>query len=465
MLFGLKKQPVLSSIVFYIDVRNSAFTNKSFLFRTGSHMNLQKSFCLPAGKKRQLFLVTSLVCILMAIQVSVLLAAPAMLNNGQEIDIPKKQFQTIKHSPGIFFFSYRPEDIFKHEIRDWIIIKLSNELGGGFLAGTAENMAHALSAAGVFPGTTAATDLPQKPSSEKKQAKNRRSKVLEIEAGYGYRRDSLDWNIAGNLQGNNPNVLSELTWKDLLIHEFQLGIQLNLRESFLLKGSINYGVIVDGENQDSDFAADNREMEFSRSNNDSDQGSTLDGLFGAGYRFRLISESFSVIPLVGYSYHRQHLTMTDGYQTITWAGGPPLGPFEGLDSTYDAEWRGPWIGFDLTLETKIFSKTLPLISFYAGWEHHWAAYYAEADWNLRTDFMHPKSFEHEADGTGTVVNLGVCLRLNDRWSVTLGYETEEWSTEEGIDRVFLANNTIVTTRLNEVNWHSDVIQFGCSVRF
>jgi hypothetical protein len=49
--------------------------------------------------------------------------------------------------------------------------------------------------------------------------------------------------------------------------------------------------------------------------------------------------------------------------------------------------------------------------------------------------------------------------------VTLGYETEEWSTEKGVDRIFLDNDTIIKTRLNEVNWHSDVFHFGCSVRF
>jgi hypothetical protein len=427
------------------------------IFRDGSR--------LPSGNSRQVFLVTILGCILMAIQVSVLSAAPAMLNNGQEIDIPMKQLQAIKDSPGIFFFSNRPEDIFKDKIKEWIIIKLPSELGGGFLAGIAENMTHALSAAGISPGTTIPEDNLRVSSTPKNKTKEKQGKPVEIEVGYGYRQDSLDWNIAGDLQGNNPNVLSELTWEDLLIHEIHIGLRVDLKRSIFLKGSINYGVIVDGENQDSDFAADNREMEFSRSNNDADQGSTLDGLFGVGYRFQLFSKSLSIIPLAGYSYHRQHLTMTDGYQTITWVGGPSLGAFEGLDSTYEAEWRGPWIGLDVTLETENFTKAILPMSFYFGWEYHWADYYAEADWNLRDDFMHPKSFEHEADGTGIVSNLGVRLHLNPRWSVTLGYETEEWSTEEGVDRVFLTNGTVVTTRLNEVNWHSDVVLLSCSIRF
>lgn len=297
------------------------------------------------------------------------------------------------------------------------------------------------------------------------QAKKNELKSIEIEAGYGYRQDSFDWNIAGDIQGNNPDVLSELEWKDLRIHEVYLELRANLKNSFVLKGSLNYGVIFSGDNRDSDYSADNREMEFSRSINDADDGHTLDGQLGAGYRFRLISDAIAVIPLAGYSYHRQYLTMTDGYQVITWLGGPPLGSFDDLDSSYDARWQGPWVGIEMTLDAERFTKTLPPISFYAAWEYHWADYTAEADWNLREDFKHPKSFEHEADGTGTVASLGVCVRLGDRWSLTLEYETEEWSTERGVDRVFLDNDTIIETRLNEVNWNSEVIHFGCSVRF
>ncbi len=156
--------------------------------------------------------------------------------------------------------------------------------------------------------------------------------------------------------------------------------------------------------------------------------------------------------------------MTDGYQAITWPGGPPLGPFDGLDSSYDAHWQGPWIGLEMTLEAERFIKTLSPVSFYAAWEYHWADYYAEADWNLRDDFMHPKALNMKPMEAAWLP-AWVFVSLERQWLVTLGYETEEWSTERGVDRVFLENDTIIKTRLNEVNWHSDVFHFGCSVRF
>ena len=340
--------------------------------------------CLPAGKRKQLFLVMFLVSVLMIIQVSVLSAAPA-----------------------------------------------------------------------IYPAH----------ASVQKQAKKIGSNRIEFEAGFGYRQDSFDWNIAGDLQGNNPNVLSELKWRDLRIHEAYLGFRANLKNDFVFKGSVSYGAIFSGDNRDSDYSADNREMEFSRSINDAGDGNTFDGQLGAGYRFRILSDAIDVIPLAGYSYHRQYLTMTEGNQVVTWLGGPPLGPFDGLDSSYDARWQGPWVGIEMTLDAEKFTRSLPPISFYVAWEYHWADYSAEADWNLREDLKHPTSFVHEADGTGTVASLGVCVRLDDRLSLILEYETEEWSTERGVDRVFLDNNTIIETRLNEVNWNSEVVYFGCSVRF
>ena len=428
-------------------------------------MKFRHSICLAGGDNGNLLLAVALTFMLTFIQVSVSSAAPGMLNNGRQIDIPADRLQAVKDSPGIFFFPYRPEDIFKHGIREWIIIKLSDELGGGFLAGTAENMKRALSAAGVSIETSVSADLQQPPVPVGNRIKEYPSKTVEIEMGYGYRQDDMDWNVAGDIHGENPTILSELTWKNLLIHEFRLGIRADLKNSFYLKGSINYGVIVEGENQDSDFAEDNRQMEFSRSNNDAGRGSTLDSLIGAGYRLRLFSKSLSVIPLAGYSYHRQNLTMTDGYQSITWTGGPSLGSFDGLDSSYDAEWWGPWAGIDLILEMERFTKTPAPVSLYAGYAYHWATYYAEADWNLRDDFQHPKSFEHEADGTGMVVNLGIRIHLYDRCSLTFGYETETWSTEEGTDRVFLTDGTVSETRLNEVNRHTEIFLMGFLIRF
>ena len=57
---------------------------------------------------------------------------------------------------------------------------------------------------------------------------NKKAWPIETEFVFtgGYRRDDLDWNIAGDSNGNNPNILSELTWDD--IESYQVKFQGSL---------------------------------------------------------------------------------------------------------------------------------------------------------------------------------------------------------------------------------------------
>lgn len=282
----------------------------------------------------------------------------------------------------------------------------------------------------------------------------------EIIVGYGYRTDELNWNIAGTLDGTDPNILSELTWKDLTIHQVSLGVRVHNVSGLYMRNYFGYGVIIDGENQDSDFRDDDRQNEFSRSTNQADEGTTWDFSIGLGYPIPFDSDVLSFAPVIGYSYHQQELNMTDGCQVI-----PYQGAFSGLDSTYNAKWIGPWVGVDLNLKLKKSSRFFQLMKLYFGFEHHWADYQATADWNLRTDFQHPKSFEHEADGQGDKWTVGLKSRLGRLSTFGIFYEEQRWNTQNGIDRVFLINGQTVATRLNNVDWRSRGLRFEFVIRF
>ena len=279
---------------------------------------------------------------------------------------------------------------------------------------------------------------------------------MRLRAGVNFRTDNLDWNIAD--ADGDPNILSELTWQDLNIYEVSLGFSSLVKKSVYFRANMNYGRITSGANQDSDYREDNRQGEWSRSNNSADDGSIIDISLGAGFVLPIFSEAFTIMPMVGLSYHRQNLTMTDGYQTI-----PPLGPFPGLDSTYEAEWRGPWVGLEMQLDMETGWRAVPRIYPFAGVEYHWALYDAKADWNLREEFDHPLSFEHEGEGGGVRIVAGLGASLNERWSLEVGYTQQEWSVEDGIDRVFFSDGTYGETGLNEVNWESRSL--GLTIRY
>ena len=283
----------------------------------------------------------------------------------------------------------------------------------------------------------------------------------DLELSTGYRVDDLDWNIAGNISGTNPNILSELTWTDLESPQLKLGGKGTIDRILYLRGSLNFGWVLSGQVQDSDYNGDNRTQEYSRSISSADDSKVFDATVAIGYPFKLAADRFRLIPLAGFSYSEQNLKITDGVQTVSepaLAPGPepppPLGPLPGLDSTYDIKWYGPWIGVDLSL------RASDKIVLFAGFEYHWADYEAEAYWNLRSI-----SFEHEADGTGFLVRVGGDYRFAEPWSLGLELNFQDWSTDAGIDRVFISDGTIVETRLNEVNWESFAIMLRVTYRF
>lgn len=264
----------------------------------------------------------------------------------------------------------------------------------------------------------------------------------EFKLSAGYRSDELKWNIAGDPSGCCPNTLSELQWTDLRSFNVKGSVSAEVGRRIYTRAYADYGFIFAGDNQDSDYAGDNRTLEFSRSNNSSDSGDLYDLSAGIGYIIGERRSHVALIPMVGYSYHKQDLTITDGFQT--W---PPYGAFEGLDSSYEARWVGPWLGMDLKF---LYDKW----TISAAFEYHLADYYAEANWNLRDDFAHPKSFEHEADGDGFVSSITADYRYNDRWSAGIGVDYQDFHTENGVDRTFFSDGTESETMLNEVVWYS-----------
>jgi len=58
----------------------------------------------------------------------------------------------------------------------------------------------------------------------------------DLSLSTGYRVDDFSWNIAGNVSGTNPNVLSELTWSDLEILQAVVSGRALVNERFICEG-------------------------------------------------------------------------------------------------------------------------------------------------------------------------------------------------------------------------------------
>jgi len=258
----------------------------------------------------------------------------------------------------------------------------------------------------------------------------------------GYRIDNMDWNIAGDLNGQNPNILSELKFND--VKTYQSGITARLVvNGFYMRHSFSYGRIIDGESIDSDYSSDNRTGLFSKSEATIKNYDVQDIDLCFGYQFSFIQNRLKIAPLIGSSYHKLNYCITKGYQIV-----PEKKPIPGLKSSYNAKWKGYLYGLD------IVCKAAKDIFIFSTVEYHTVDYEATADWNLRDDFSHPVSFTHLADGNGYVVKIGVTNKLTKNLKIGVMYNWQKWSAKNGEDRTFVMSENAICTRLNQVNFTS-----------
>ena len=288
--------------------------------------------------------------------------------------------------------------------------------------------------------------------------------TITFYGGMGQREGELRWNIASDASGNKtPNILSELTFADLSIFEIQGGADIRfnrgLLKNFRIEGNIKSGTNSDGLVTDSDYDGDNRTDEYSRSESSPDGSTTFDGKLIIGYEMRL-NDRIIITPLIGYRYNQQSLKMKEGEQILdTRTVALSLGPFSSpLNSSYEAEWNSAIFGLDTQYRTQNHQLSFRL-------EFTLSDYYAEANWNLRSDFAHPKSFAHWARGTGHNIEFRYQYNVSPSFYLWMSYRLEDWTTNEGDDVVYFSDGTKAGTQLNEVVWESTAKSAGFSLRF
>ena len=270
----------------------------------------------------------------------------------------------------------------------------------------------------------------------------------------GLSQDSFEWTIAGDTQGRHPNILSELEWEKLQIIPASLSAEFKMFDHWRARLGGSYGWITDGENRDSDYAANNRQVEFSRSSAET-SGRTLDAQFGLGYELPRLLKNVTLTPWIGVAYHQQKLIDQNGVQELDLIYRD-LGPFSGLNSCYKSEWRGISLG----LESRILLSDTRRIVLNSQYER--VSYSASANWNLRTDFT---GFHHHAEGNGYRLSLGYEWDPAPRWTLGIHARWSFFQTAAGIDQTNFTDGTHEKTRLNEVEWITLGIHASATYRF
>jgi hypothetical protein len=283
------------------------------------------------------------------------------------------------------------------------------------------------------------------------------SKTIRLDTKSGYRKANMNWSVAA--PDSSPNILSELQYNDLTIYEAGVDAMAVVNKIYA-KASISLGKIVEGKGTDSDYQENDRNAMYSRSESGlSDEIQDLS--IGLGYQMDFFQNRLLISPLAGLSYHSQKIRQTDGVQTVSSTADLPASgrKIAGLNSTYEANWRTLFVGFDVDIE---IIKQVHLVS---SFEYHTASYEAYADWNLRNDFAHPVSFKHEAAGQGRNITVSINRMFAERWLIGLMVGWQDWETDPGTDTLFWSGGVATRSRLNEVNWESRSVNFSIGYHF
>lgn len=289
-----------------------------------------------------------------------------------------------------------------------------------------------------------------------------------VTLGAGWRRDHLDWDISSHIELEGGGFLpaaSQLEWDRVDSLGLSLDFKWHTPSRIYLRANAGAGFVLDGSVRDSDYLGTIYDLEFSRSYADSDDGLLLDFCAGIGFAFEIPipgkNDVCRLIPLAGYSRHTQDLEMTRGVQYLSDYGwSTPLGPMDGLDSSYDTRWQGPWIGLDFEL---LLGGERHMIT--GSVEYHWADYSADANWNLRQDLAHPVSFSHDASGTGLALSLGYITPLWEAWSLTLGVNYRKMKADSGSSVFYFSDGSRGHAGLNNAEWESCSLFIGLTYCF
>lgn len=248
----------------------------------------------------------------------------------------------------------------------------------------------------------------------------------DVELSQGYRREKLDFSVAG--PQHHPNVLSELKFKDVDVYVTRLAVTLS-KNDYFLKGIASYGIVYDGTTTDKDYLLDNRKGQFLHSKHDITGDYTADFIVRLGKHFTF-DNSFVVSPHIGYGTYLQKLRFKHGYDQWVHPATGKHGPkhkMHNLNSTYRATWYSPQVGIDLK---KKICKNVVIFAQYSFL--YPLKYDAKGHWNLRTDGSGHfdlsnkalKSFGHDA-------SIGAEWEFTENWSIKAEYELMKFYTKDG----------------------------------
>lgn len=269
------------------------------------------------------------------------------------------------------------------------------------------------------------------------------TKKFSLSISTGYRQQDFRWSIAGTSDGKDPNVYSELIWKNLKSVSYNLNLEYKLNKKILLQASLSRSAVFSGKVSDTDYQKDNREYTSFYGLFDSNKGSavSLEGCVG----YVLLNHSgFRIIGYAGYGFKKQYQFLLDNEGRYD----------SNLKSTYDHQWQGVMGSIKATIFVSNHFSVEP------DFTYHQVKYTAKGNWNLITDFQHPISYTHTANGFGLEPAITVNYHFNHSWELFTKGQYEAWETGKGIDILYRMNGQQPKTQFNGASSNGIYLSVG-----
>jgi|SRR6185437_11935101 len=258
-------------------------------------------------------------------------------------------------------------------------------------------------------------------------------KKVQASFSVGRQLEDFHWSIAGNGNGANPNVLSELKWKNVSGRAYSASLQWNIWRKISFFADYGRVAVNSGAVNDVDYGGDNRTKPIYTGNFSDNKGYTDSWSVGAGYIF-FNTRLFSLAPYAGYTKNDQYLYLVD----LT-------GQLRNLNSSYLAGWKGAFL--KLLSSIKIVKSLKVAVDITC----NQVTYSAQGNWNLISEFQHPVSYRHEANGYGLNTNARLIYNITHHIAIDIGYSYFDWETGDGNDMLYLISGSVDKTRLNGVS--------------
>lgn len=270
---------------------------------------------------------------------------------------------------------------------------------------------------------------------------NCQTQPIEISVGAGYEINNFDWSIAGNLDGQSPNILSELKFNRITsVGVYALG-KYKVTNRFKVNVFYQRNGVTSGQGTDIDYASDNRTNPTFNETFLSNKGVMQILKAGGNYSF----------------FKKSKLTLAGGLHYIAGSGTYYLlsDRLSDLESSYRVKLQA----VELSLNADYLAGSAIMISANVGYSI--SRYKGTADWNLIDVFKHPVSFVQRSNARGIMGEVNVKYQFSKHLAIAGSGIINHTAINKGTDVSYLKNNTEIQTRFNG----GDLVSYGvrCSL--